>query len=416
MARFFGKNEMPVTRNLISERIKFYLSAYNKSLDGLDQKPIVDFNFAENVYYGRVDQRLDTMMVDPQFVIPISTTNNYASSPQLVDFVADMYSDMVENFTNACRLQTINVKDPFLAKLNAYKWYQDPEKDYRNYMSYIMNNYINNYIIGQKRTKEIMNVSDFINHLTDYSQQLGPYSPFTFTGFQLSQQSSIFNTGLAVSISDIDMDLDESKDNFFIQNEAFQYYLNLAKNIGFSVSKNAPWLLVADLASPAMLPYLAKYNLFSVKDVFNFRFSPTHNSDIDKLLQTIVTYYRIFVNKKPYEKIIKSCRTKTSAEIKYRESINNNTINNINTNDILRVYCILRNIEERNILNPTDLNKLIRDSINYQRVISLGEIATFINEAFVQLRPLQDGGAISTIEKQKIKKDLTNRPKDDTLR
>ena len=45
MARFFGKNEEPITQNLAGERARYKLNAYSKESDGLDQKPIVDFNF-----------------------------------------------------------------------------------------------------------------------------------------------------------------------------------------------------------------------------------------------------------------------------------------------------------------------------------------------------------------------------------
>ena len=60
MARFFGKNNERITQNLVGERARFKVNAYLKDRDGLDQKPIVDFNFAERTLYGRIDQNLNS--------------------------------------------------------------------------------------------------------------------------------------------------------------------------------------------------------------------------------------------------------------------------------------------------------------------------------------------------------------------
>ena len=46
----------PITQNLVGERAKYKVNAYKKDRDGLDEKPIVDFNFAERTLYGRIDQ------------------------------------------------------------------------------------------------------------------------------------------------------------------------------------------------------------------------------------------------------------------------------------------------------------------------------------------------------------------------
>ena len=56
MARFFGKNDTTQTRGLMGERSNYYTRAFERDPnDNLDIKPVVDFNFAERVYYGRVN-------------------------------------------------------------------------------------------------------------------------------------------------------------------------------------------------------------------------------------------------------------------------------------------------------------------------------------------------------------------------
>ena len=417
MARFFGKNSERITQNLAGERARYKVNAYQKEADGLDQKPIVDFNFAERTLYGRIDQELNSVAPNPQFMVSLSNTQNPESGVQLLDFVADMYSDFANNFEKACRLQILDNNDPYLSKINAYRSYEEPEFDYSSYLSTVMDQYNQQFIIRGNREDEIFNLTQYAENLVKYSRALGPETPLTFTGFMASTQASLFTSGIAVSISNLPFSEDAQKDDFFIQNEAFQYYLNLAKNIGFSVAKNSPWVLVADLASPAIKPYLQKYGIINVANVFQTRYTQTHLSDVNKMIQGIITSYRQFVNQKPFYKQIKSCGPKTQSELIYRKQVNNNSILELNNNNILiiNLYCIIRNIEEREPLNKIDLNKLIKEAINYQKAFDTETAIGYINDRYRETRKFKDGGINSVIRKQNEKKNLTTEPHNDTI-
>ena len=95
MARFFGKNDTTQTRGLMGERNSYYVNAYSKDPnDNLDIKPIVDFNFAERVYYGRVTENLDSVYPNPEFIKPVVYAREPQNAPQLMDFVSDMFTDL----------------------------------------------------------------------------------------------------------------------------------------------------------------------------------------------------------------------------------------------------------------------------------------------------------------------------------
>ena len=416
MARFFGKNDERITQNLVGERARYKVNAYQKEADGLDQKPIVDFNFAERTLYGRIDQELNSVAPNSQFMVSLSNTQNPESGVQLLDFVADMYSDLANNFEKACRLQLLDNNDPFLSKINAYRSYENPELDYSLYISRILDDYNQQFIIRGNREDEILNLNQYVQNLVKYSKSLGPTVPITFTGYLASSETSLFASGIAVSISNLPFSEDAQKDDLFIQNEAFQYYLNLAKNIGFSVAKNSPWVLVADLASPAIKPYLQKYGIISVANVFETRYTQTHLSDLDKLVRSIITSYREFVNQKPFYKQIKSCKDKTNSELIYREQINNNSIIKLSNNNnlLIELYSIIRNIEEDNPLNEIDLNKLIREAKSYQKTLDKPTAIGYINDRYRETRKFKDGGINSVIRKQNEKKNLTEQSERDT--
>lgn len=416
MARFFGRNNEPITQNLAGERARYKVNAYEKDTDGLDEKPIVDFNFAERTLYGRIDQTLDSVHPNGQNIVSVGSTNNPESGVQLMDFCADMFQDLVNNFEKSCRLQLIDTGDPYLSKINAYRSYEDPNDDYRLYLSDVLDAYNIDFIVRGNREDEIFNLEQYTRNLIKYARELGPAIPMTYTGYMSSNQSSIFSSGIAVSIADLPFDQDAEKDDFFIQNDAFGYYLNIAKNIGFSVVKNSPWVLVADLASPAIKPYLQKYGMINVESVFQTRYAHTHLSDLDKIVQGIITSYRLFVNQKPFFKQINSCGPNTTSKLIYREQINNNSIIQLSNNNnlLIELYCIIRNIEERNPLNEIDLNKLIKEAKSYQKTFDKPTAIGYINDRYRETRKFKDGGVNSVIRKQNEKKNLTNSSENDT--
>jgi hypothetical protein len=174
--------------------------------------------------------------------------------------------------------------------------------------------------------------------------------------------------------------------------------------------------LVADLASPAIKPYLQKYGIVNIDSIFQTRYTQTHLSDVDKMIQGIVTSYRQFVNQKPFYKQIKSCNYKTQSQLIYREQINNNSVLELRNNHILLInlYCNIRNVEERNTFDERELNKLIKESINYQKTFDMEQAIGYINSRFNETRKFKDGGVNSITRIQKEKKDLTNQSSDDT--
>ena len=411
MARFNGKNDTDQTKNLMAQRNRYNYGAYAKDEDGLDIKPITDFNFAERAYYGRVDSRLNPVYPDNQFVKSIPYVRQPETTPFLMDFVADMFGTLSEKFFRSCKLGQIPQNDPYFTDLVAYNSYVDPAFDYKQYIAAILDNFNNDYLFGGNREKDVKTVEQYVMHLKKYSKELGATFPLTFSGFMLSNQSSIFSSGLAVTIADLPMDVDETKDDLFIRNRSFPLFLNFAKETGFSVNKNVPYMLVADLESPITKKYMAKYLLGSTDSVFGTRYKQTYTSDFDKLLDNIITSYRVFVNKKPYIKTLKPCDGKTISEISYKENINNNVISRLINNNILFIdlYINIRNIEEDNPLNENELMTFSRDMTTYLQRYDRLKVMELINNKFTSVRKFKDGGTFSKINKRNLKKALTKK-------
>ena len=94
----------------------------------------------------------------------------------------------------------------------------------------------------------------------------------------------------------------ELKEEFFIDKPCVQFYLRVAKEYGFHVSKNAPWILIADLNSSATILYLEKYGLSSPRQTFSKYFIKTYLLDINLLSKALQNGYNDFVKFRKFEK------------------------------------------------------------------------------------------------------------------
>ena len=93
--------------------------------------------------------------------------------------------------------------------------------------------------VGQNEMlDEVYDIKQYVSKLIDFSKLFAAKLPLTLTGFQLSRESDVFGSGLAFDISGLAHDNDEIKEALFIDNPIFEFYLNIAKQHGFSVSKN----------------------------------------------------------------------------------------------------------------------------------------------------------------------------------
>jgi hypothetical protein len=412
MARFFGKNNTTQTRGLMGERTNYYTRAFERDQgDNLDIKPVVDFNFAERVYYGRVDPVLEPVYPNSNYIKYISHSRNPQNAPLLMDFVSDMYNDLSNQFFRSCKLGQISQDDPYFTDLAAFDSFVNPEQDYRNYLLGLLEVYNDVYLQEHNRANNIKTIEDYISMLFEFSKKLGSTFPITFSGFMLSTRSSIFSSGLAVTIADLPMDVDKDKDDLFILNKNFSFYLNMAKNHGFSVNKNVPFMMVADLNSPITKQYMAKYLVGSTDSIFTSRYKHTYTSDFDKLLTNIITSYRVFVNKKSYIKLLEPCNGITKTKIINKENINNIVIERIINNNrlLINIYNNIRNIEEDKPFSENDMKIMNRDALRYEVKFGLTTALQFISEKYTKIRKLKDGGTISFLNKQRLKKDLTNK-------
>ena len=351
MTKFKGKNSVESTANLAGERANYNQLAFPDN-NGLGPEQVVDFNFAEKTLYGRVNRQLTPIVVNQDYLKAVTTFNARQANMLLMNFVVDQIQDFESHFVRACRLGLIPRDDDYLSTIKVQKAYVNPISMYQQHVDKVMTAFLTDYL--PKFKDDVFSVDRFNHYLLQFLELVGEQFPLTLSGFQKSNQSSIYSSGLCFSIADLAFDNDEEKQDAFLDNPAFNYYINLAKQYGLSVNKRSPNVLISDLSSPVTVEYRKKYKLFTLESIFAIQYDLAYSRDLELLSSNIISYYNSFVNQNPTKRFIETCGPKTKSFYKRRS-----TINSIDYNIIINLYIKARNVEERKPLNKNTIELVI---------------------------------------------------------
>jgi hypothetical protein len=284
--------------------------------------------------------------------------------------------------------------DPILSQMKPTRGYENPLNLYLDYIEEYLSIY--NTSLDKARVK---GYESWIDQLFQWTKRNGPQFPLTFSNFHRTKLSNIYTSGLAISIAELDKDNDPIKENLFLNNKTLEFYLNAAKQFGFSVSKESPWLLVADLNSPALLLYLEKFSLSSINDIFSEKYFLCYLKDRDLLRQVLESSYKEFVNNNKFIKEFKinKCNNININNIIYNNNINNNKYNNSFYN---KLYIIARDLEEYSQYSSAELDRIIKNAEIFEKRLDKSEAIGYTNEQFRKLVLRRPGGLYSIQQKQ----------------
>ena len=274
MTDYKGKNKTKSTRIIAAQRAIYKLNAFK---EGGNEKPKSgkNFNFAERTQYGRVDTNFNTVFPIRSQLKRLSNPDKKVNMYSTVNFVADAFERFVAKMEQAVIFGNCPKDHPYLSKIKVYRAHQDPYGLYSEYIEDLLDTFVD-----QINEKTILSFDDWTNQFIYFCKRNGAKFPITFSGFQRTDKSNIFTSVLAISISDIKADDDTKKQEFFLDYPALDFYVNAAKQYGFYVDSDMPWVLVADLNSPAMSLYTKKYDLSTVDQIFSENYSLCYEQDI----------------------------------------------------------------------------------------------------------------------------------------
>jgi hypothetical protein len=375
---FNGKNNLKTIR-LAFERANYALNAFPE-----DAKQVVDFNFAEKTFYGRVNRQLEPVVALDDFLEPITVASQDGNSPRAMNFVIDQFRDMELHFAKACRLGAIPIDDPILSSLKVKRAFEDPLESFKSYSSTTMRNFIDEKLLNNNTI--VKNYEHFLMLFLDHVKSIDNSSTFTLSDFMKSNNSNIFMSGLALDIGGLSFSDDSQKQQQMLNSPAFEYYLNIANQYGFSVDRLNPGLLVSDLAHPVTSEYRTRRNVPSIRSVFDIQYEKTIFRDLDLLNQLLIDSYNTYINLNPYNSEYKACNDNTIVKINY---LNYNSSNNINYNLII-IYINIKNVFEGTPLSQSEMSSLIKTANRLDK-IDRNKMLIFIEDQFKSYYNQKDG-------------------------
>lgn len=398
MAKFQAKNDNSSTFFQAYYRGKYKNEAFPEN-NSLGPAGVVDFLFAERNMYGRIDNNLNVIFPNNEKMKRLSATNN-PSGIVAMNFVIDQFVDFSRTFERALNSRKIRQNDPYLSKIQVVRSYENPKNLYEKYFSNIMNNFEVNFLDKNNTLKP----EEYFKQFMNYIERITPTFPLTFTAWQRSKYSSIFTTGLALDLAGLDVGNDELKETF-IESENFPYFLNACNNYGFSVVKNSPWIIVADLGSPSSIIYHNSYSLSTKNRIFFENFLKTSDYDVEYIKQGLFNSYNKFVNNFSYKKELIICNNKTIKNNIDRNNINIDKFNSIfNNSYFLEYYNNIRFFEEESKFTKSDRDKFTQNAKKLEKVFDNQKAIGYINEQYRSVYKSKPGGLNHVLKRIEAKK------------
>ena len=350
-------------------RSRFNTQAYEE-----EGPEVVDFNFIEYNMYGAIDLSGSSIYPEESRLSNFRADRGNAQTFRAFDFVTRMFQDVKTNIQIALSMGEVVSDNEIITNMEIKRAYEPPRKQYREYLTGIMINY-NGYLNGNKGL--INNITSFDHYVKElFVFLLRNYNnkPITFSGWLQSSNNSLFSTGLAVSIADIPFDDDQRKFDEFMSSSMFDYFRKICLNRGFSIWKSCPYVLVADIGSPAIVPYINN----SIDNILNNYYNKSYIIDNILIKNIIVEYYNNFLLENPYTIKLEYCSKRTIKRVLYRGPYTNNYSDEYWNG----LYLDMRNIEHGNIKGPSEIKKIKKYLKNMKNSLDNFELLGYIDNNF----------------------------------
>mgnify|MGYP003640897315 FL=1 len=155
-------------------------------------------------------------------------------------------------------------------------------------------------------------------------------------------------------------------------------------NSGFSVSKDTPWVLVFDLASPAAAPFLQPYKVRNLDGIFSEFFNRTELNDILLLRNSLYKYYNNFVIGNRVNRTNRATCKKSYTKYLIREPLTIEKLDEQYPEEwFLDHYIDLRNAEEGAPYKEQSLRSIKKIAKNYYKTLDRSSALSYIASRFV---------------------------------
>lgn len=292
-------------------------------------------------FYGKVDTEGRTVHLSETHLKQFTRTDLFAA-----DFVVDAFEDFHSELKIA--IQRTNLpSDSFLKTIRPIRAWTSPGNLYHVYFSNLHGAFVDSYIKNEKGS--IKNFEDYFKFFMEYVYASTNSLPFSRSSFILSRFCSPLTSGMMVDLAPDGHGNDFVKFTKYINTNEFECYRNTAAKFGFFVDKNAPWRLIANIASPEMKEYIKqstcsvvvedpwdfgdgnavdnfkmKERIFdceveSTEELFSVYYYPTSKYDYESFKIYLFQSYNTFAGAFPEYENWKYCFSKKETQVSFGE-------------------------------------------------------------------------------------------------
>lgn len=392
---FFSTDTTKQIRILFDARQKYKtvsidrIIEYGKSLDSNLQIPFGDL-YNENAFYGLLDLDNDIVLPKEEFIKSVKNNQNQ----QLIDFCAEAFSEMSKYFDIFSLKGKINSTVKY-GQLNIVRSYNDASRFNIINNTGLAINFRNSILKNKLYNSQITNYKKFIEIYTRYYINASKRTPVTKIQNCSFYNFSTFTSGLLFSIYDSSAGDDIVKYKEFLLSDNFFIFADICKTFGFKIDKNMPWVLFADLSSPAMLGqtydhvgYATRMGINNVKDLFEKRFYKVYTRELDDLKDAFYNAYQIFLSDgneyyEIHDQKLCTFDIKNKNNILKRDNVSKQEFfSNYKDSYWIRLYLFIRNIETQKGLSQQQFENIAREAGEYADNGYVKEALKYINDYF----------------------------------
>ena len=206
--KFSGNNDDGSSRRTWYYRAKFEVDAYTQPNAGDNE--IKDLTFFERQYYGTIDNQDYPVTPKEENLVAIG------SGQLVINFVAEAFNIMKQRMTVAVEYNKISRTNQYFVEFNPTQAFMSPDNDYRVMIENVLLNYNLKEIPNRIGLDKITSFDDYVKHFIKIISTEIKDGFYTQSKWCRSPASSVFNSGLAISISNLNKGNDQQKVNQFI--------------------------------------------------------------------------------------------------------------------------------------------------------------------------------------------------------
>tara|TARA_A100001515_G_C4590640_1_gene215845 strand:+ start:1103 stop:2458 length:1356 start_codon:yes stop_codon:yes gene_type:complete len=378
------------------------------------------FDSFVNPFYGKVN--FDGNMIYPseKYLKKLRTLNSVTKNQlYALNFVTDAFSDLQDYVDRASSLGLLNTNNA-LANLSPVKSWTSLHTMYGGVVDALYSSLINQYLekpseffgLNHARPKDF---DDFMKSMKNVFNNDQKRYMLTRASFISSVNCPFYISGLVIEVApSIGYSNDHLKDSTFLKSANFKFYMNTLKKFGFMADKNYPGRIIADIGSPPMQEYMAKYGI-TFDNLFENYFYKASDYDFNNVKIYLSQFYNTYVSQfpaksetkgkgvqKPYKDSFNLARNATTKQaitqdaniIEKACSTTSRVLRQRLTDEDFRVkynddywigvYSEMLNYELGRPHNTGKVEKIIKNAKNLKRTVDLEFAIGYINESFKQ--------------------------------